>query len=63
MATSAARRRTLDPKNDVVFKLLFAAERNRDVLTAGPERHEGYSLCPALELHFPGAPQTRQPGQ
>jgi len=23
---------TLDPKLDVVFKLLFAAERNRDIL-------------------------------
>jgi hypothetical protein len=34
MPTSVPRRRTLDPKNDVVFKLLFAAERNRDLLIA-----------------------------
>jgi predicted transposase/invertase (TIGR01784 family) len=34
MRTPAPRRRTLDPKNDVVFKILFAAERNRDLLIA-----------------------------
>jgi hypothetical protein len=34
MPTPSHRRRTLDPKNDVVFKILFAAERNRDLLIA-----------------------------
>jgi hypothetical protein len=33
MSTSPVRH-TLDPKNDVVFKLLFAAEANRDLLIA-----------------------------
>jgi predicted transposase/invertase (TIGR01784 family) len=34
MPSPSPRRRTLDPKNDVVFKILFAAERNRDLLIA-----------------------------
>jgi predicted transposase/invertase (TIGR01784 family) len=32
MPLPTPRRRTLDPKNDVVFKLLLAAEKNRDIL-------------------------------
>jgi len=51
MSTISPGRRTLDPKNDVVFKMLFAAERNRDLLIA---------LLTAV-LALPGASQAQQP--